>query len=291
MTDSKKGALISVVIPCYNSGSTIVKTLDSVNAQTWPNVEIIVVDDGSSDPGTIRVLEGLSDVYVIRQDNRGLPGARNTGIRAARGLYVLPLDADDWLEPDALEKMMNCLRSHPVASFVYSDIRLEGMKSGILRKSYNLFEQLFANQLPYCVLMPRQLWENTGGYDETMRQGYEDWEFNIRLGLSGHCGCAVPEPLFHYRVSNTGMLVSTSNKIHGLLWGAIQSKHARAYRPFALVKLWWTWRKAASSYPLFIYFGWLLLHKILPSKSFSMLFIKIRRHSHSARVSSKPGKS
>ena len=281
--------LVSVVIPCYNSGATLGQTVASLRAQTWPNLEIIVIDDGSSDPATVAVLDELAGVRLIRQANAGLPAARNAGFRAATGAYVLPLDADDWLEPEAVERLMDGLRHDPGATFAYSYLQLEGEARGVLAKSYNFFEQLFLNQMPYCLLMPRAAWAAVGGYDESMRKGYEDWEFNIRLGAAGHYGHVVRQPLFHYRVSSGGMLISQSNRLHGELWGQIQYKHPDLYRWRRLLGLWWSWRDRSSTYPPVLYFGWLALHRLLPASAFSALFRWLRKRSHSRRVTACQG--
>ncbi|MBV8791726.1 MAG: glycosyltransferase family 2 protein, partial [Pseudolabrys sp.] len=104
----------SVVIPCYNGGRFIPAALASLAAQTFRDFEIIVVDDGSTDPETKTVLDGLGpEVRVIRQENRGLPGARNTGIRAARAAIVLPFDCDDILTPTLLQECVPVLRAAP----------------------------------------------------------------------------------------------------------------------------------------------------------------------------------
>lgn len=275
---------VSVVIPCFNSGATIRQTVDSVQAQTWRDTEIVVVDDGSTDAATIAVLDSLTGVRLVRQGNAGLPAARNAGFKVATGEYVLPLDADDWLEPEAIAQLVSALQEAPEASFAYSHLWLEGEAKGVLAKSYNYFEQLFLNQMPYSILMRRSLWQDIGGYDETMRRGYEDWEFNIRLGTHGHYGVVVPRPLFHYRVASTGMLLARSNQLHGELWSEIQRKNKATYRLPHLLKLWREWRLRSSTYPLWIYFLWLAVHRILPGKMFALLFRTLRKHSHSRRV-------
>ena len=271
--------LISIVIPCYNSGATLEQTIASVKAQTWPNLEIIVVDDGSTDSGTCFILAELEGVVIVRQSNSGLPAARNAGFRVARGEYVLPLDADDWLEPSALEVMLQVLKSSPDASFVFCDLQLEGEASGVLEKNYNFFEQLSLNQLPYCLLMPKRLWTEAGGYDESMHKGYEDWEFNIRLGILGHFGQRVPQPLFHYRVSASGMLISKSNRLHGLLWSEIQALHKATYRFSSLIQIWGEWSRRPSRYPLSLHLIWMGLHRLLPAPVFSWLFRTQRQRS------------
>ena len=276
--------LISVVIPCYNSGATLEQTVTSVKAQTWTNVEIVVVDDGSTEPNTCAVLAALEGVYVVRQSNLGLPAARNAGFQVARGDYVLPLDADDWLDPIALEVMMQVLKSSPHASFVFCDLQLEGEASGVLQKHFNFFEQLSLNQLPYCLLMPKRLWAEAGGYDQSMRQGYEDWEFNIRLGVHGYYGQRVAQPLFHYRVSSNGMLISKSNRMHGLLWSEIQARYKSTYRWANLIRLWREWSARPSQYPLWLYFVWIVLHRMLPASAFSWLFRMQRQRSAERRA-------
>ncbi len=275
-----------MVLPCYNGHRYLQITLDSLRAQTFRDFETILVDDGSDDPDTLAFIDSLADdVRVIRQRNLGLPGARNTGFREANGRYVLPLDCDDWIEPEFIRKAERALKSEPKAAFAFSYICLEDEASGVLTKNYNFFEQLFLNQLPYCVLISKDVWEEVGGYDMTMRRGYEDWEFSIRLGDRGKFGVVVPEPLFHYRVRTTGMLQSLSSQLHGPLWGEIQQRNRSAYRLAALIRTWWRWRGRPSTYPLVLYFGWMTVYKVLPKVLFAALFRQLLLHSHSRRVS------
>ena len=276
---------VTVVIPCFNSGATLPQTVDSVKAQTYKKIEIIVVDDGSTDPVTISAIDNIVGVRIIRQENAGLSAARNAGFAEAKGEYVLPLDADDWLELDAIASWVAVLETNQELSFVYSHIQLEGESQGVLKKSYNFFEQLFLNQMPYAILIRQSVWSDVGGYDENMLRGYEDWEFNIRLGLHGHFGIAVSRPLLHYRVTSGGMLIAKSNKLHGELWTEIQSKHKKAYRISNLIKLYQAWSSKPSTYPLWIYFPWLLANQILPNKIFQYAFRTLRKFSHSNRIS------
>lgn len=285
-TMSDKNELVSVVIPCYNSGATLGKTIESVCAQTWPHLEIVIVDDGSTDQNTLDLIKSLRGVVSIRQINRGLPAARNAGFHAASGTYILPLDADDWIDPETVATLLGALNASTAASFAFCDAQLEGEASGRLQKNYNFFEQLFLNQLPYCLLMPKGLWEKVGGYDESMRQGYEDWEFNIRLGSSGYHGVRSPQPLFHYRVSSKGMLISKSNRLHGFLWAEIQNRHRLLYKPLNLYRLWGQWKNRPSNRPLLVYFVWLVLYRILPASAFLMLFSYLRMNSRELRKSS-----
>lgn len=281
---------ISVILPCYNSHLYLQETLDSLRAQTFTDFEIVLVDDGSDDPDTIAYLDAMADdVHMIRQINMGLPAARNTAFRHTRGQYILPLDCDDWLEPNYLQCAYDTIAKSPEHTVVFSHLKVFGDVSGVLLKNYNFFEQLFLNQLPYCLLMPKSAWHDLGGYDESMRQGYEDWEFNIRLGRHGYFGVPMDAPLFHYRVSQSGMLKSISRHKHGGLWRTIQKKNPKAYSLRTLIKTWWTWRNKPSTYPLPLYFGWILLHWILPNALFVKVFQSLLPFSHSARVGQEAG--
>jgi glycosyltransferase involved in cell wall biosynthesis len=105
---------ISVVIPCYNAGRYIGATLESVFAQTWPDLEVIVVDDGSTD-GSVRTIESLArrELTVIRQANRGQTAALNAGLSHAGGDFVQYLDADDLIDPDKIKVQMARLADNP----------------------------------------------------------------------------------------------------------------------------------------------------------------------------------
>lgn len=275
---------VSFILPCYNAGKFLQRALDSIREQSFTDYEIIVVDDGSNDADTIAFLDQMSaDIKLVRQENRGLPGARNTGYREARGTYVLPLDCDDYLSPDYLEQAMKLMNGRQ-DRFVFSYLNLIGEKSGTLSKNYNRFEQYFTNQLPYCMLVPKSLWEKVGGYDESMRKGFEDWEFNIKLGLAGAEAKVIEKPLFNYYVSGEGMLASISRKSHAALWSSIQKRHNSAYGLSRLWKEYRQWRNAPSTHPLWVYFGMLVVFKILPEPLWNRLFSWLTRFSHSNRI-------
>ena len=277
--------LVTVILPCYNAHQHLDEALNSVLAQTHRKIEIIVVNDGSTETETLDSLSSVdSSVNVIHQENKGLPAARNRGFNEARGEFVLPLDCDDWLEPTAIAQLLGAVEVSGPGAFAFPQMILEDQAAGTTTKHYNSFEQLFLNQLPYCLLLPKVAWEKLGGYDESMRQGYEDWEFNIRLDVNGWRGVTVPEPLFHYRVTGSGMLLSTSGRQHCELWETIRRKHPEVYQYRKLKDIWLERRKHPSSYPLWIYFMWLLANGIMPTAWASKLFSWVRRYSNSRRV-------
>src|ERR671910_2125032 len=110
--------LVSVVIPCYNQAHFLGEAIESVLSQTYPHFEVVVVDDGSPD-NTQEVASRYPGVRYIRQENQGLAGARNAGIRRSNGSYLVFLDADDRLLADALEAGLASLKEHPECSFVF----------------------------------------------------------------------------------------------------------------------------------------------------------------------------
>jgi O-antigen biosynthesis protein len=202
-TPWKKGRpLVSVIIPCYNYGHYVEEAIDSVLQQTFQNFEIIVVNDGSTDPVTIEVLKHLKKpkTRVIHQANKGLPEARNEGIRHAKGKYICCLDADDTLEPTYLEKAVALLEANPGIAFAYSWVRLFGDEEKIwYTEPYDLEKLLRYNHISVASVFRYDAWKQVGGYCSEMRQGYEDWEFWIRLGSHGFRGQLIPEALFNHR--------------------------------------------------------------------------------------------
>lgn len=275
---------ISVILPCYNAHAYLSRALESLRTQTFQDFETIIVNDGSGEPETLTFLESVpGDIRVVHQENRGLAGARNRGFAEAAANLVLPLDCDDWLAPEFLADAYATLNATPDKCFVFADLSLEGEADGVLRKPFNLFEQLFFNQLPYCMLIPKSAWQAVGGYDEAMRLGYEDWEFNIRLGLNGYTGIPLGRPYFHYHVSASGMLASTSRARHIELWRYIRDKHREAYTPREIYARWRVWRRRESVRPLLFYLLWNFVFHLLPDGVLGFLFRLARPLSHSAR--------
>ena len=109
-----------------------------------------------------------------------------------------------------------------------------------------------------------------------MRSGYEDWDLNIRLGSEKIYGLRLPSPLFHYHISNDGMLLSKSSKFHSQIWNYIMRKNKSQYSIKSIITLWIKWRKKKSTYPLFIFLIWYLIFKYFPQPITSKLFILLR---------------
>lgn len=262
---------VSAVIPCFNSGRTIERTINSIKSQSLKCNEIIVVDDGSNDTFTKGILANIEGIKLITQNNKGLPSARNTGFKNAKSDLIITIDADDWLDRRTVEIMYEILKSSTESIYVFPDLILEGDKVGIIKNEYNYFEQLSSNLIPYCILIPKFVWKIAGGYNEKMTQGFEDWEFNIRLGRLGYHGNRAPGAYLHYHVSETGMLKSKSLPIYGAIWLNIKLNNKDVYQFRKFFSLWLFWKSKAYKRPLFFYFFLNIIHCIFPNFNFLIL--------------------
>ena len=256
---------VSVIIPCYNSGRTIIETVESIKKQTWSNIDLIIVNDGSDDHLTKKVLSNLTNARIINKKNSGLSSARNEGIKNSKGNFILFLDADDWIEINAISEMMECMKKTK-ANIVFCDTFLEGESQGVRKRYYNFFEQLFVNHIPYCLLIKKEIFKKVGNYDEGMKLGYEDWEFNIRLAKNGLFPERIKQPLFHYRVTKNGMLNSISKSHHFNIFSYIQRKHKTIYRLTNVFKIYLKWRKKKMNYNVLIYVLIYFFSNIFPTK-------------------------
>lgn len=226
-------ARVSVVIPCYNQGQFVDEAIQSVLAQTWQDFEIIVVNDGSTDPLTVACLEQLNvpETRLLHTDNQGLPSARNNGIRVAQGEYILPLDADDRISPTYLEQAVALLDNDPELGIVYCKGEYFGDKNGEwLLPDYSLAEMLL-NNIIFCTAFFRKAdWEKVGGFDPAMVHGWEDYDFWLSLLELGRKVEKIPEVLFYYRIRSDSMLRSREKKQKVEMLVKIFHKHERLYK-------------------------------------------------------------
>lgn len=195
---------VSIVIACYNYPN-VVKAVESAYRQSYSNKEIILVDDGSNEE-TKRAIQTVREKLniLIEQENRGQSIARNTGIKEAKGKYILNLDADDFFEPTFVEKA--------VANFEKNaDIKIVTCKARRFKESgdIDVFTPrggkidnfLYSNSALGSSMFRQESWEKCGGYEEKLPiLGIEDWEFYIQLLKGGGRAYVIPEILFHYQV-------------------------------------------------------------------------------------------
>ena len=178
--------LVSVIIPCYKQAHFLSEAIESVHAQTHPHYEVIVVDDGSPDH-TADVVGRYLDVRYIRQENRGLPGARNTGLGHSTGSYVVFLDADDRLLPGHFEICLNFFRRRPELGLVCGDFRWFGAEGTWHRHSCSDQPDQYAALLrfgfivpPHTAMVKRNVMGTIGGFREELKSG-EDRDCWLRV--------------------------------------------------------------------------------------------------------------
>lgn len=211
---------ISVVIPSYNCAAFLPQTIESVLGQTYSDLEIIMIDDGSTDATADVVKPYLPHIRYIRQQNKGLPGARNTGINAAQGEFIALLDADDAWVPTKLEQQMPRFADAEVG-IVYSDFSVR-YSDGRFKPSY-LVERPLASEglvleryiqsrflFPSTMILRRACFEEFGGFDEEMLAA-EDIELFARI-CSRWKVALVNEPLM-IRYEGTHNITSNQDKM------------------------------------------------------------------------------
>jgi glycosyltransferase involved in cell wall biosynthesis len=208
--------LVSIVIPCYNQGVFIMDALDSVKGCNPDLTEIIIVNDGSTDDYTNELLQKLKNegYNVIFQKNTGLGGARNTGVLATNGEYILPLDADNRITAEYITKGIEILKNNSDVAVVYSNANYFGDQRGILKQGkYSLQRLMLGNFIDACALIRKSVIEEVGLYDNMKIMGYEDWDLWLRIGFKGYRFYYIDEPLFDYRVTKDSMMKSLNRNV------------------------------------------------------------------------------
>jgi glycosyltransferase involved in cell wall biosynthesis len=176
-------------------------------------LEVIIVDDGSSEAETIRILKEAAEAgyRVVSQPNRRVSAARNTGIRLAKGEFILPLDSDNRLRDVYLKEGVSLLKENPGIGVIYTDAEYFGERTGRWHvQEFDLLSLIRMNFIDVCALYRKALWEQVGGYDEQMPwMGLEDWDFWLRVSCHGGSFFHLPEVGFDYRVRADSQIVKT----------------------------------------------------------------------------------
>jgi len=219
---------ITVVVTSFNYGAYLEEAVASALGQSGGPPRVIVVDDGSTDSETPESLERLPvEVEVVRQRNQGVSAARNTGLARATTPFVLLLDADDRLAPDALAALRPPLAEDPRVGFSYGLTVFFGEWEGILRfPPYDPYRLLYRNLVGLSALMRREVFEITGGFDASFRN-YGDWEFWLHALACGWQGVQVNSVTLEYR-RHTGSM--WDRRKYRDAFAAIRRKHAGLYQ-------------------------------------------------------------
>lgn len=237
---AKGGPELSVVIPYFNMGLFIDETIASIKESTAPGIEIVLIDDGSTDPDsqqkltTLNAAHGLDETQlrIISIPNGGVANARNRGVQDSRAPLITLLDADDLIAPRYYEKAMRILRTYPNVSFVGSwieDFNTEGRIRNWATSNAEPPLHLIMNQTNcQSLVYKREAFLGSGQHDPDLRMFLDDWDGVIALMAGGHRGVMIPEPLFRYRIRDNSIFRSAHN-LWDLNYEKITQKHRALY--------------------------------------------------------------
>lgn len=223
--------ILTIVIPCYNHGQYIQEAIDSVLTYKEQPVEIIIVDDGSTELLTINKINSLkkSGYHVIQHQNSGLAFSRNAGIKVAKGKYILPLDADNKIKADYIRKAIELLDTDKCdiiyGNPIFFGADIESRKYEVV--NFDGIKLFYYNYIDACAIFKKAVWSAVGGFDEKMPyNGNEDWEFWIHAFLKKFRFRHLNEKLYYYRILPNSMIANTQEVDNGNLnYEYIVKKH------------------------------------------------------------------
>jgi glycosyltransferase involved in cell wall biosynthesis len=216
---------VSVVIPCYNAMATLPQTIASAARQTERDIEIIVVDDGSTDRSTAlveKLAEADPRIKLMTQANGGVSAARNAGIGAARARLIALLDSDDLWAPDHLETHVRRMQAEPRLGISFSPARFIDTTGGVIGcsqpklRNINPGDLLVSNPTTTCstLVIRRDVFKDVGLFRTAMRHN-EDQEWLFRVTLSGWRMAGDPTPRVDYRTSPQGLASDLDGMLRG----------------------------------------------------------------------------
>ncbi len=223
---------VSVIIPCHNDGKFLQEAVDSVLQQPWQNLEVIIMDDGSTDKETLHLLQSINHgrVQVFFNPPKGVSATRNEAIAKATGTYILPLDADDKLGVRFLKQAVDVLENNPDIKLVAGKIKMFGRRSGIKPMPPFTFETLLArNTFAVTSLFRKKDFLQTNGFNINMKSGFEDWDFWISLLENGGEVAILPVVAVNYRVKKRSRNSSLTSQHFQKLRRQLYDNHREAY--------------------------------------------------------------
>lgn len=230
---------IEVVITSFNQKSMIYEAVHSLCCQTIRPKRMIIVDDGSTDEMSVDILHEIETdrklsipLRIIRQKNSGVSAARNTGIRQTESPLVVVLDGDDSLEPSFIEEVGKILHGNPSMVAASSWLQTFGVLEAVVRpEGGNVSSFLARNCCPATHMFRREAWKQCGGYDETMRSGFEDWDFFLSMleTVNDTYIGIVEKPLINYRTTPASSNIKSMEKRLQLM-RYILEKHRDIYK-------------------------------------------------------------
>jgi len=225
---------VSIIIPCYNQENFVADAIDSALKQTYPNIEIVCYNDGSSD-NSAKVINEYAQkfnniIFIDNKENKGVVYGRNNAINSSSGEYILPLDADDKIEPTYVEKAVKVLNENPKIGIVYCKARLFGNKTGEWKlPEYDKKEIVYRNCIFCSALFRKTDFEKVGGYKEYMNKGLEDWDLWLSFIENDYEVFRIDEILFNYRKLDNPTRNDLSKSKIDKLFGTILENHIQLY--------------------------------------------------------------
>ena len=229
--------LVSIVLVHHNRPHLLKFAVESIEAQTYKNLEVILVDDGSTDPESVAYLNELAWTWweskgwrVLRKSNRYLGAARNTGVENSRGKYILFMDDDDYAKPHQVETLVRVAMQTNADVVTSGHDLFDNAGAPSLRsngrfiplgdaKLVGMLENIFGDA---SMFVRKDFFVDIGGFTEDFGVGFEDYEFLAKVVLKGHHLEAIPEPLHWYRIHSESMTRHTD----------LKANQARFLRPY-----------------------------------------------------------
>lgn len=229
---------VSFIVPCYNLRDFLPETLNSIISQSFCDWECIVVDDGSSDDSA-----SIADAYasrdcrirVIKQHNGGVVTARNNGVLASTGRYLVFLDADDVIMPGFLSEAVPILDARPEVKLVYGPAEQfgKGVKTALMPMSEFSMEAMLGHNCIYVTALFRKAdFLRAGGFREEMSAGLEDWDLWLSVLEDGGEVVCLEHPVFRYRVRKNSRNRGISNETLSRLRRSIWERHKDLYAKY-----------------------------------------------------------
>lgn len=238
--DIGEHGLLSIVIPYFNMAEFIDETLNSVMNSDYNAIEVILIDDGSTDPASIEKLKEIEKrqdkfpIKIIRTENQGVAKARNTGVQHAGGQFLALLDADDLVLPEYYLRAINILERYDNVGFVgcwnedFSDESGETIRIWPTFNTEPPMQLIFNSTNCQGLVYWRGAFERAGQHDPELRMFLDDWESTIGLMAAGYHGVMIPNALFRYRIRNSSIFRSKQG-LWALNYEKIALKHQDYY--------------------------------------------------------------
>lgn len=228
----------SIIVPVYNSKEYLRETVKSIESQSEKNLEIILIDDGSTD-GSGKLCDEIKEmdlrIKVIHTENHGVAHARNLGIENAKAKYILPLDSDDLIDKEYVQEAVKILENDSDVGIVYC----KAVKFGEYNGEWDLPLFSISNMLTHnCIFVTSMFrkddWVRVGGFDEKMQYGIEDYDFWLSIIELGRKVYQIPKILFHYRIQKNSRSTLFDGNIEKNLdmYRYIQNKHKNLYMKY-----------------------------------------------------------